>query len=151
MARFPAAPPTAPVAWTAAVVPAASAATTTGQRGQRGSDRGGDEGDHPRGADDEANPQERATAGRVAETAEQGPQADHHRQHHRQEEGREHAPENHPSDWIAMHAATRRVTLRAATPPKRQIVHTPGGSSQEIVSSGIGRPCAMVSANIGGV
>jgi len=60
VAMLPVASPTRTTA--ARTVTAASAslasavAATIGQRGHRGSDRGGDDGDHPHGTDDEADP-----------------------------------------------------------------------------------------------
>jgi len=87
------------------------------ERRHRGSDRGGDDGDHPHGTDDKADPQAGPTPRSVTESAEEGAKTDHHPQCHRQEQGRTNAPQNRPPDWIAMHAAALRATFMAATPP----------------------------------
>ena len=80
-------------------------------------DGGGDNGDHPHRTDDKADPQAGPTPRSVTESAEEGTKTDHHPQRHRQEQGRTNAPQDRPPDWIAMHAAALRATVRAATPP----------------------------------
>jgi hypothetical protein len=92
-------------------------AAACSERGHRGSDRSGDDGDHPHGTDDKTDPQAGPAPCSVTESAEEGAETDHHPQHHRQEQGRENTTEDRPPNWIAMHAAALRATFRAATPP----------------------------------